>query len=58
MNCLLIQEVRSSPALFARARGQSTAMVDDPLDPMRGVLIGTLMSVLGFWLPLALVLAG
>ncbi len=30
--------------------------VDDPLDPMRGVVIGTLLSLLGFWLPLALLL--
>ena len=30
---------------------------DDGLDPMRGILIGTLLSVLGFWLPLALTLA-
>jgi hypothetical protein len=30
---------------------------DDPLAPMRGILVGTVLSVLGFWLPLALMLA-
>ena len=31
---------------------------DDPLAAMRGIIIGTLISVFGFWLPLAFVLAG
>jgi len=30
--------------------------VGDPLDPVRGILFGILLSVLGFWLPLALTL--
>ena len=28
----------------------------DALDPARGILVGMLLSVLGFWLPLALAL--
>lgn len=28
--------------------------VGDALDPVRGILFGILLSVLGFWLPLAL----
>ncbi len=28
----------------------------DALDPVRGILFGMLLSVLGFWLPLALAL--
>jgi hypothetical protein len=30
---------------------------DDTLDPVRGIMIGALLSIAGFWLPLALVLA-
>ena len=30
---------------------------DDALDPIRGIIIGVLLSVAGFWLPLALFLA-
>ena len=29
----------------------------DALDPIRGILIGALLSMAGFWLPLALLLA-
>jgi hypothetical protein len=29
---------------------------DDPLDAARGILVGLMLSILGFWLPLALVL--
>ena len=31
---------------------------DDALDPVRGILVGALLSVLVFWLPLALTLTG
>jgi len=30
---------------------------EDALDAIRGVIAGTVLSVLGFWLPLAIVLA-
>jgi len=30
---------------------------EDALDPARGIIIGVLLSVAGFWLPLALFLA-
>jgi hypothetical protein len=30
---------------------------EDALDPMRGIIIGVLFSVAGFWLPLVLILA-
>jgi len=39
---------------MARAAGPSFRRSDDALDPMRGIVFGTLLSVLGFWLPLAL----
>lgn len=39
----------------AAVRSKSTYRVDDPLDAMRGIIFATLASVLGFWLPLALV---
>ena len=31
-------------------------VVDDPLDPMRGIIVGLTLSVLGFWLPIAVAL--
>jgi hypothetical protein len=31
---------------------------DDSLDAIRGILFGAAISLLGFWLPLALILAG
>lgn len=36
-----------------RPKGDS----DDALDAIRGIIIGTLLSMLGFWLPLAIALA-
>jgi hypothetical protein len=39
---------------FSRSRGFHPS--DDPLDAMRGILFGTLLSMLGFWLPLVLFL--
>jgi hypothetical protein len=30
---------------------------EDPLDPIRGILIGALLAIAGFWLPLAFLLA-
>jgi hypothetical protein len=30
---------------------------EEALDPIRGIMIGVLLSIAGFWLPLALVLA-
>lgn len=35
---------------------QRTMVADDPLDAARGILLGALVSMLGFWLPLALAL--
>jgi hypothetical protein len=42
---------------FATARAPRRERVagDDPLDAARGILLGLMLSVLGFWLPLALV---
>lgn len=39
-----------------RAMRRERRMVDDPLDPIRGTLVGLALSVLGFWLPVALAL--
>ena len=30
---------------------------EDALDPIRGIMLGALLSIAGFWLPLALALA-
>lgn len=35
---------------------QRTTAVDDPLDAVRGILTGAFVSMLGFWIPLALML--
>ena len=37
-----------------RAPRRERRVVDDPLDPIRGILFGLALSVLGFWLPVAL----
>jgi hypothetical protein len=37
-------------------RPQSLEIADDPLGAMRGILAAVLLSILGFWLPLGLVL--
>ena len=29
---------------------------DDPLDAIRGIMMGTLLSILAFWIPLAITL--
>jgi len=39
-----------------RAPRRERRVVDDPLDPIRGILVGLAFSVLGFWLPVALAL--
>jgi len=39
-----------------RTRANNPTLADDPLDAARGVIFGVLISVLGFWLPLAIVL--
>ena len=31
---------------------------DDPLAAMRGIILGTLLSILAFWMPLAVALTG
>jgi hypothetical protein len=39
-----------------RTYGKRARVMEDALDPIRGILIGTLLSIAGFWLPLALAL--
>jgi hypothetical protein len=41
----------------ARAPWRAARAADDPLRAMRGILFGMLVSVLGFWLPLAMTIA-
>lgn len=41
---------------ISRPSWRRTETADDPLAAMRGIIIGTALSVLGFWLPLALLL--
>ena len=36
------------------AGGRRPATADDPLSAMRGILLATLLSLGGFWLPLTL----
>ena len=40
----------------SRARAGTPLPRGDALDPMRGILVGALLSLAGFWLPLAFVL--
>lgn len=44
-------------ALYADAGPRMRGAADDPLAPMRGIVTGVAISVLAFWLPLALVIA-
>jgi len=39
-----------------RGRRRECRAIDDPLDPIRGILVGVTLSVLVFWLPVALAL--
>jgi len=55
------QEAIMAHALAHRAgtptyRAYRSLPRDDALDPIRGIVIGVLASIAGFWLPLALVL--
>ena len=47
-----------TPATMRRFRRMQATLRGDPLDAMRGILVGVALSVLGFWLPLALILGG
>jgi hypothetical protein len=49
----LTNEVWSAITPPQRPKGDS----DDALDAIRGIIVGTLLSMLGFWLPLAIALA-
>ncbi|HXU67400.1 MAG TPA: hypothetical protein VN707_08575 [Casimicrobiaceae bacterium] len=44
------------PLRTTRVRWRPAPAADDPLAAARGILFGMMLSVLGFWLPLALVL--
>ncbi|HLX29749.1 MAG TPA: hypothetical protein VKV24_14810 [Casimicrobiaceae bacterium] len=50
MHYALAQDLRRS------ARHRQRRATEDALDPIRGILAGTLISIVGFWLPLALAL--
>jgi hypothetical protein len=51
MNYLLAQDIGGSTP----HRQRRTA--EDALDPIRGILLAALISIVGFWLPLALALS-
>jgi len=51
MHYTLTQAIGTTPPEYRRTPA------DDALAPIRGILIGSLLSVFGFWLPLALALA-
>jgi hypothetical protein len=62
MNSTLTQNFGTAQPAFRRTAGTGDSSLrrtprDDALDPIRGILFGTLLSVLGFWLPLALTLS-
>lgn len=38
------------------AASRQSDVRDDPLDAARGIIVGVLISILGFWLPLAIAL--
>lgn len=44
------------PVRLATIPQRSAPPADDQLDAIRGILFGTLLSVVGFWLPLAVAL--
>jgi hypothetical protein len=44
------------PVLMSRLEWRRTTSADDALDAMRGIVCATLVSVLGFWIPLAVAL--
>lgn len=48
----LVHGVRT-PVTYVRRRPPR----EDALDPIRGIMIGALLSIAGFWLPLVFVLA-
>ena len=45
------------PVRMARLEWRRTTSADDALDAMRGILCATLVSALGFWIPLAVALS-
>jgi hypothetical protein len=44
------------PLRMSRLEWRRTTSADDALDAMRGILCATLVSALGFWIPLAVAL--
>lgn len=46
----------AQPFAGTRAPRRERLADDHPLDAARGILFGLMLSLLGFWLPLALVL--
>lgn len=57
MHDALALPIGSSRRRFATSTRQPRMAGDDPLDSIRGIIAGALISILAFWLPLALVLA-
>jgi hypothetical protein len=53
MGHTLVHPVRISQCAWRRTKTRAS----DPLDAMRGVVCATLISVLAFWIPLAVALA-
>ncbi|HJU20995.1 MAG TPA: hypothetical protein VJ891_00675 [Casimicrobiaceae bacterium] len=41
----------------SRSHWHRCARTEDALDPIRGILLAALISIVGFWLPLALTLS-
>jgi hypothetical protein len=42
--------------VHSRTSNATRRVADDPLGAMRGIVTGVLVSLVGFWLPLAIVL--
>ena len=46
------------PPVLQRWPGDAAWCYDDALDAIRGIMAGTILSVLLFWIPLAIALTG
>jgi len=43
-----------APDVFSATRYARRQGDEDPLDAIRGIMMGTLLSILAFWMPLAI----
>jgi hypothetical protein len=53
-----MEQVLAHPVRLAQWKWRRSTGADDPLGAMRGILCATLVSILAFWIPLAIALTG